>query len=64
MSPLLPEGLIEIMQCIRCAGPLRERAEPPSLVCVRCEVWYPVDDGIPVMLDEEIRRLEDEAEGT
>lgn len=60
MSAMLPEGLIEIMQCIRCAGPLRERAAPPSLVCDRCEIWYPVDDGIPVMLEEEIRRLDDE----
>jgi uncharacterized protein YbaR (Trm112 family) len=55
---LLPEGLLEIMQCIRCGGALTERAEPPSLVCARCAVWYPVEDGIPVMLDEEIRPLE------
>ena len=59
MSPLLPEGLLEIMQCIQCAGPLRERKEPPSLVCDQCSVWYPVEDGIPVMLEEEIRPLEE-----
>ena len=59
MSPLLPEGLLDIMQCIRCGGTLRERTEPPSLVCDRCRVWYPVDNGIPVMLDEEVRSLDD-----
>ena len=59
MSPLLPEGLLDIMQCIQCAGPLREREDPPSLVCDQCQVWYPVDDGIPVMLEEEIRPLDE-----
>lgn len=59
MNSLLPEGLLEIMQCIQCAGPLREREDPPSLVCDECRAWYPVDDGIPVMLAEEIRSLDD-----
>ena len=63
MSGLLPEGLLEIMVCIRCSGPLVERLDPPSLVCDACHVWYPVDDGIPVMLEEEIRPLDDDAPG-
>ena len=63
MSSLLPEGLLEIMQCIVCSGVLRERAEPPSLVCDQCRSWYPVEDGIPVMLREEIRRLDGGPDG-
>ncbi len=53
MAALLPEGLLEIMQCPRCGGSLKERAEPPALVCDACRIAYPVaDGGIPVMLDE------------
>ncbi len=54
MSELLPEGLIEIMQCIICTGSLSERLEPPSLVCDDCGVAYPVEDGIPIMLEDEV----------
>ncbi|MFQ5555389.1 MAG: Trm112 family protein [Acidimicrobiia bacterium] len=62
MSSLIDGDLLAIMQCIRCGGALRERFEPPSLVCDECHVWYPVEDGIPAMLEDEIRSL-DEAPG-
>ena len=56
---LLPEGLLDIMQCPRCAGTLRERVDPPSLVCDNDRIWYPVDPGgIPVMLDEAVQPLD------
>jgi len=50
---LLPDGLLEIMQCPACAGSLTEVAEPPSLLCDGCGLRYPVENGIPVMLIEE-----------
>lgn len=50
---LLPDGLLEIMQCPSCAGSLSEVLEPPSLLCAGCGLRYPVEDGIPVMLIEE-----------
>ena len=49
---LVPSELLAIMQCPRDAGELREQLDPPALVCVDCGVAYPVEDGIPVMLDE------------
>lgn len=52
---LLPEGLLEIMQCPACAGELAEVMEPPSLLCGACGLSYPVEDGIPIMLIEEAR---------
>jgi uncharacterized protein len=54
---LLPPGLLEIMQCPECGGELTERQDPPSLVCAACAKWYPVEDGVPVMLVEEARPL-------
>ncbi|MDJ0498240.1 MAG: Trm112 family protein [Acidimicrobiia bacterium] len=50
---LLPEGLLEIMQCPACAGDLTEVMDPPSLLCRDCGLSYPVEDGIPIMLVEE-----------
>lgn len=50
---LLPEGLLEIMQCPSCTGTLEEDVGASQLVCTECEVRYPVRDGIPVMLVEE-----------
>jgi len=47
---LLPDGLLEIMQCPSCAGSLSEVEDPPSLLCTDCGLRYPVEDGIPVML--------------
>ena len=50
---LLPEGLLEIMQCPACAGELSEVMDPPSLLCGGCGLRYPVEDGISIMLIEE-----------
>ena len=47
---LLPDGLLEIMQCPSCTGTLSEVEKPPSLLCGDCGLRYPVEDGIPVML--------------
>ena len=61
MKGLLPDGLLEIMQCPACAGELTERMEPPSLICSKCRLVYPVEDGgIPVMLEEAATPLEED----
>lgn len=53
---LLPDGLLEIMQCPACAGTLSEDVAASQLVCEECGLRYRVDNGIPVMLlDEAIR---------
>lgn len=53
---LLPEGLLEIMQCPEDGGTLREDVAASQLVCESCGVRYPVRDGIPVMLSVEAIR--------
>lgn len=53
---LLPDGLLEIMQCPDDAGSLREDLAASELVCETCGVRYPVRDGIPIMLAEEAIR--------
>lgn len=56
---LLPDGLLEIMQCPRCAGELVEDVEASQLRCNQCGTRYPVDDGIPNMLEEAAIEPED-----
>jgi len=54
--------LLEILVCPLCKGPLvylRPRAE---LVCKADRLAFPVKDGIPVMLEEDARKLPPEEE--
>lgn len=51
---MLDERLLEILVCPSCKGELEYRTEGDEmLVCRKCEVGYPVKDGIPIMLAED-----------
>ena len=49
--------LLEILVCPLCKGPLVYRKDAGELVCKPDRLAYPVKDGIPVMLEEEARKL-------
>ena len=49
--------LLEILVCPICKGPLLHRKDASELVCRADRLGYPVKDGIPVMLEEEARKL-------
>ena len=49
--------LLEILVCPLCKGPLLHRREQAELVCKADRLAYPVKDGIPVMLEDEARKL-------
>jgi uncharacterized protein YbaR (Trm112 family) len=51
--------LLEILACPRCKGPVRPVDAGAGLVCDRCRLLYPVEDGIPVMLIDEARPFQD-----
>ena len=58
--PVHPE-LLEMVRCPRCRGTLVQREAPPAedaLVCGACRVAYPVIGGIPLLLEDEARPLE------
>jgi uncharacterized protein len=50
------EVLLDILACIECRGSLDDRGD--RLVCRDCGCAYPVRDGIPIMLAEEVIRPE------
>jgi uncharacterized protein YbaR (Trm112 family) len=49
--------LLDILVCPLCKGPLLYRKAQAELVCKPCRLGYPVKDGIPVMLEEDARKL-------
>ena len=65
MSAVDPR-LLEILVCPLCKGKLVYRKNAPGqaqeLLCKADRLGYPVKDGIPVMLEEEARKLPPEEE--
>lgn len=56
--------LLEILVCPLTKGPLRYDAAAQELISERARLAYPIRDGIPIMLVDEARRLDEgEAEG-
>ena len=49
--------LLDILVCPLCKGPLLYRKAEAELVCRPCRLAYPVRDDIPVMLEDEARKL-------
>lgn len=54
--------LLEILVCPLCKGPLLYREAEQELICRPCRLGYPIRDDIPVMLEEEARKLPPEEE--
>lgn len=49
--------LLEILVCPICKGPLDYLKAEQELVCKADRLAFPIRDGIPVMLEDEARRL-------
>ena len=52
--------LLEILVCPLTKGPLRYDAAAQELISDRAGLAYPIRDGIPIMLVDEARPLEDD----
>jgi len=50
--------LLEILVCPVCKGPLNFDKKNQELVCKIDKLAYPIREDIPVMLEEEARRIE------
>jgi uncharacterized protein YbaR (Trm112 family) len=53
--------LLEILVCPLTKGVLRYDMEKQELVSEKAKLAYPIRDGIPIMLVEEARKLEERA---
>ena len=62
--PTVDPRLLEILVCPLTKGPLRYDAERQELISDKARLAYPIRDGIPIMLIEEARSLDEpEARG-
>jgi uncharacterized protein YbaR (Trm112 family) len=58
----MDKKLLDILACPVCKGPLVYKQEAGELVCKGDRLAYPIKDDIPVMLEEEARKLPAEEE--
>jgi len=58
VSSAIDPRLLEILVYPLCKGPLVYRKAEGELVCKPDRLAYPVKDGIPVMLEDEARKLD------
>ena len=49
--------LLDILVCPICKGPLVYNKANQELICKPDRLAYPINDGIPVMLEDEARKL-------
>jgi len=59
-GPGVDRKLLEILVCPLTKGPLRYDAERQELISEEAGLAYPIRDGIPIMLVDEARALDDE----
>lgn len=57
-QPKLDPKLLEILVCPVTKGPLEYDREKQELISKKAKLAYPIRDGIPIMLQEEARKLE------
>jgi len=50
--------LLDILACPVCKGPLQYAKSQQLLICRADRLAYPIREGIPVMLEDEAKRLE------
>ena len=49
--------LLDILVCPLCKSPLLYRKSENELICKADRLAFPIRDGIPIMLEDEARRL-------
>lgn len=53
----MDKKLLDILACPICKGPLIYKKDKAELICKLDRLAYPIRDDIPVMLEDEARKL-------
>lgn len=53
----MDKNLLEILACPLCKSPLIYKKDNQELICKADRLAFPINDDIPVMLEEEAREL-------
>lgn len=59
MSHIVDPKLLEILVCPLTKGPLSYDAEKQELISKQAKLAFSIRDGIPILLPDEARQLED-----
>jgi len=51
--------LLDVLVCPLCKGELEYKQVEQELICHKCKLAYTIDDGIPVMIIDQARKIED-----
>ncbi len=49
----LNKELLDILACPKCKGDLELSSKEDGLICRKCELVYPIEEDIPIMLIDE-----------
>lgn len=52
------KDLLEILACPKCKGDIKLTKKEDGFICEKCKLFYPIRDGIPVMLIDEAISVE------
>ena len=55
----IDKKLLEILACPKCKGEIRLTEGEDGLICDACKLLYEIKDGIPIMLIDEAKPLEE-----
>ncbi len=58
-APEVDPRLLEVLVCPVTRGPLEYHREARELISRRAKLAYPIRDGVPIMLPEEARALDE-----
>jgi uncharacterized protein YbaR (Trm112 family) len=53
----MDDRLLDILACPVCKGPLKLQRDAAVLVCRAERLAFPIQDGVPMMLEEDARQL-------
>jgi uncharacterized protein len=59
ITPAVDPRLLEVLVCPRCKTPQRYDRERQELISDAAKLAYPIRNGVPIMLPDEARILED-----
>ena len=56
----MDKKLLSMLVCPECKGKLKYDREAQELLCTFDGLAYPIQDGVPVMLEGEVRKMSEE----
>lgn len=59
----LSRDLLDILVCPKCKGELDYREAEEQLICPACQLAYPVENDIPIMLIDRAHTLDERNSG-